>query len=47
MNPLMLGAFYDAVNLSVGPILTYTFFFLMVIEFIYVSVKYTGNSDDK
>ncbi|WP_345083786.1 hypothetical protein [Nemorincola caseinilytica] len=47
MSHLMLGAFYDAVNLSVGPILTYTFFFLLVIEFLYVSFKYTGTSDDK
>ena len=47
MNQLILGAFYDSVNLSVGPTLTYVFFFLMIIELIYVSVKYTGSSDDK
>jgi hypothetical protein len=47
MNHLMLSAFYDTVNLSVGPILTYVFFFLLAIEFIYVSFKYTGTSDNK
>lgn len=46
MSQLMLGAFYDSVNLSVGPILTYTFFFLLTIEFLYVSFKYTGTGDD-
>jgi len=46
MNQLILGSFYDSVNLSVGPTLTYTFFFLLVIEFLYVSFKYTGTSDD-
>jgi hypothetical protein len=47
MNQLMLSSFYDTVNTSVGPTLTYVFFFLMVIEFLYVSFKYTGNSEDK
>jgi len=47
MNHLMLSSFYDTVNLSVGPILTYVFFFLLAIEFIYVSFKYTGTSDNK
>lgn len=46
MSQLILGAFYDTVNLSVGPTLTYTFFLLLLIEFLYVSFKYTGNSDD-
>ena len=46
MTQMFLGAFYDTVNLSVGPTLTYTFFLLLVIEFLYVSFKYTGNSDD-
>jgi hypothetical protein len=47
MNQLILGAFYDTVNLSIGPTLTYVFFFLLVIEFLFVSFKYTGNSEDK
>lgn len=47
MNHLMLGAFYDAVNKNVGPVLTWVFVFLMLIELIYVSVKYTGTGDDK
>jgi hypothetical protein len=47
MNQLILGAFYDTVNLSVGPILTDVFFILLVIEFLYVSFKYTGTSDEK
>ncbi len=47
MNQLILGAFYDSVNLCVGPTLTYVFFFLLVIEFLYVSFKYTGSGDDK
>ncbi|MBX2906056.1 MAG: hypothetical protein KF744_08465 [Taibaiella sp.] len=47
MSQLFLGAFYDSVNLSVGPTLTYTFFFLMLIELLYVSFKYTSPFDDK
>lgn len=47
MNHLMLSAFYDTVNLSVGPILTYVFLLLLTIEFLYVSFKYTGTSDSK
>lgn len=47
MSLLTLSAFYDSVNLSVGPTLTYVFFFLLVIEFLYVSFKYTGTSDEK
>jgi len=43
----MLSAFYDTINLSVGPILTNVFFFLLTIEFLYVSFKYTGTSDSK
>ncbi len=46
MNQLMLGAFYDTVNTSVGPTLTYVFFFLMIIELLYVSFKYSGSSED-
>jgi hypothetical protein len=46
MNQLVLGAFYDAVNTSVGPTLTYVFFFLMIIELIYVSFKYTSTEED-
>ncbi len=46
MSQLILGAFYDTVNLSIGPTLTWVFFFLLLIEFLFVSFKYTGTSDD-
>jgi len=47
MSQLFLGAFYDTVNLSVGPTLTYTFFFLLLLETLYVSFKYTSPFDKK
>ncbi len=43
MNHLMLNAFYDTVNKSVGPTLMWVFFFLMIIELIYVMAKYMFN----
>jgi amino acid permease len=48
MNPLILGAFYDSVNKSVGPTLMWVFFLLMIIEMIYVMAKYVDSgADDK
>jgi hypothetical protein len=46
MNHLMLNAFYDSVN-ELGPIVVWIFLLLMVIELIYVMVKYTGFFDKK
>jgi hypothetical protein len=40
MNNLMLSAFYDNVNKNLGPTLMWVFFFLLIIELIYVSIKY-------
>ena len=40
MNNLMLSAFYDTVNKNLGPTLMWVFFFLLIIELIYVSIKY-------
>jgi hypothetical protein len=45
--PLMLSAFYDAIQYNVGPTLVYIFIFLMAIELIYVMAKYLGSSDKK
>jgi uncharacterized membrane protein (DUF373 family) len=48
MTSLLLSAFYDNVNKNVGPTLMWVFFFLMIIELIYVMVKYTdGKVDEK
>lgn len=47
MNHLLLSAFYDTVNNSVGPTLAWVFIFLMSIELIYVMAKYLGSSDKK
>ncbi len=47
MNHLILGAFYDNVNKNVGPTLMWVFFLLMIIEMIYVMVKYLGSEDKK
>jgi hypothetical protein len=47
MNQMILSAFYDTVNESVGPTLTYLFLILLTIEFLYVSFKYTSTTDDK
>jgi|GEM_PF-1382020 len=47
MNHLMLSAFYDAVNKNVGPTLMWVLILLMAIELIYVTIKYTGSSDEK
>ena len=46
MNQLILSAFYDNVNKNVGPTLMWVFFLLMIIELLYVMVKYL-NSDEK
>ena len=42
--PFLLNAFYDIGNV-VGPILTWVFILLMVVELIYVMVKYLGGDD--
>jgi len=48
MNHLLLGAFYDNINKNVGPTLTWVFFFLMIIELLYVTIKYAdGKVDEK
>ena len=47
MNQLVLSAFYDNVNKNVGPTLMWVFFFLMIIELIYVMIKYTDGSIDE
>ena len=47
MNQLMLSAFYDKVTTSVGPTLMWVFFLLMIIELIYVMIKYTDGSIDE
>ena len=43
MKSLLLNAFFDAFNFQIGPIVTYIFIFLMVIEMIYVMAKYLGS----
>lgn len=43
MNSLLLNAFFDTVNFGIGPIVTYIFIFLLVIEMIYVMAKYLGS----
>ena len=47
MNKLLLSAFYDNVNLHVGPTLMYVFAILLTIELVYVMVKYLGAEDKK
>ena len=47
MNNLLLSAFYDNVNKNVGPTLMWVFFLLMIIELIYVMVKYLNSNDSK
>lgn len=47
MTHLILGAFYDSVNNNIGPTLMWVFFFLLVIELLYVMVKYLGSGDKK
>lgn len=44
MKSLLLNAFYDSVQYNIGNVLVYVFMFLMVIELIYVMVKYLGDS---
>lgn len=46
MQSLILNAIYDAGNV-IGPILAYIFFFLMLIELIYVMAKYLGGGTKK
>jgi uncharacterized membrane protein (DUF373 family) len=45
MNHLLLSAFYDNVNKNVGPTLMWVFFFLLIIELIYVMIKYLGSEE--
>jgi TRAP-type mannitol/chloroaromatic compound transport system permease small subunit len=47
MTHLTLSAFYDNVNKNVGPTLMWVFFLLMIIEMIYVMVKYLNSDDSK
>ncbi|MFI5196041.1 MAG: hypothetical protein ACHQD8_03040 [Chitinophagales bacterium] len=47
MSNLILSAFYDNVNKTVGPTLMWVFFLLMVIEMIYVMAKYLDSHDAK
>ena len=47
MNNLLLSAFYDNVNKNVGPTLMWVFFLIMIIELIYVMVKYLNSNDSK
>lgn len=42
--PLLLNAIYDAGN-KIGPILCYTFILLMVIEIVYVWIRYVITSN--
>jgi hypothetical protein len=44
--PILLNAFYEFGN-KIGPILTWVFILLMVVELIYVMAKYLGGSDTK
>ena len=46
MTGLLLNAFYDAMQYHIGPVITYIFIFLMLIELIYVMVKYLGTRSD-
>ena len=45
MNHLLLSAFYDNVNKNIGPTLMWVFFLLMIIELLYVMVKYLDSHD--
>ena len=47
MNHLLLNAFYDNVNQNVGPVLMWVFFLLMIIELLYVTIKYADGSVDE
>ncbi len=47
MSHLMLSAFYDNVNNNIGPTLMWVFFYLNVIGWLYVMVKYLGSEDKK
>lgn len=43
---MLLSAFYDNVNKNVGPTLMWVFFFLLLIELLYVSFKYLKAPDE-
>ena len=47
MIGLLLNSFYDTVNTSVGPTLTWVFILLMFLELVYVMAKYLGSSEKK
>jgi amino acid permease len=47
MTSVLLNAFYDTVNQSVGPTLAWVFVLLMFIELVYVMAKYLGAPKDK
>lgn len=47
MKGLLLNAFYDAMQYNIGWIITYILIFLMLIELIYVMIKYLGSRTDK
>ena len=44
--PLLLNAFYEFGN-KLGPILTWVFILLMVVQLVYVMAKYLGGGNDK
>jgi len=46
MTSVLLNAFYDTVNQSVGPVLAWVFVLLMFIELVYVMAKYLGAPKD-
>jgi hypothetical protein len=47
MQKLFLSAFYDLVQYNLGWIISYFLIFLMVIELVYVMVKYLGTPEKK
>ena len=44
LHLLPLNAFYNAGN-KIGPVLTWIFIILMVVELAYVMIKYLGGSE--
>jgi len=47
MTSVLLNAFYDTVNNSVGPTLAWVFGLLLFIELVYVMAKYLGSGSSK
>ncbi len=46
MTHLLLNAFYDTVDRSVGPTLIWVFFFLCCIQWIYAMMKYLSQDEN-